>query len=67
MKQPTEQELRTAMRIAKVFSGTQQAGSAINDLKRIRDRKTSWFGQDENALRSEIDKYIEQGGGGYEP
>ena len=63
MKQPTDQELITAMRIAKVFSGTQQAGDAMEDLRRIRNRRTTWFGEDELALRRRLDEYIERGGG----
>ncbi len=67
MKQPRDQELQTALRIAKVFSGTQQAGGAFSDLKRIRNRRTTWFGEDELALRRRIDEYIERGGGGFGP
>lgn len=54
MSQPTMPDLRTAMRIA-VAIGSE---CAYRDLARIRDRKTTWIGCDENALRVEIDKLI---------
>lgn len=66
MEQPTEKELRTALRICKVFNQTPQKAGALHDLKRIRDRKTTWVGSEESALRIKIDKYIENGGGGFD-
>lgn len=66
MGQPTNHELSIALRIAKVFCGTQQAGQAVHDLKRIRDRRTTWFGADELDLRKRIDAYIARGGGGFD-
>lgn len=54
MKQPTATELRTALRITRLI-GTPEAGL---DLKRIRDRKTTWLGGMENSLRDEIDVYL---------
>jgi hypothetical protein len=60
MEQPTNQELRIALRIAKVFAGTAQAGPALHDLKRVRDRRTTWFDTEELALRKELDCYIAQ-------
>lgn len=63
MQQPTEQELRTALRIAKVFSRTQQCGMAMLGLRRLRNKKTIWIGEEELALRDEIDTYTKVGGG----
>ena len=65
MEQPTNEQLQTAMRIAKIFSGTQQAGDTLSDLRRLRDRRTTWCGKDELSLRRQIDEYLEGGGGGF--
>ena len=49
--QPTIEELRIAFSLAKEIQST-------HDLKRIRDRKTTWYGRDELELRREIDTYL---------
>ena len=64
--EPTEQELRTAMRICKVFNQTIQKPLALSELQRIRDRKTTWVGESENVLRIEIDRFLRNGGGGFD-
>ena len=51
MEQPTENELSLALEIA-ILLGEK------TDLRRLRMRKTTWFGASENALRFEIDKYL---------
>ena len=50
---PTERELKTALEITKVIGK-----DALPDLRRIRERKTSWLGAPENALRLEIDRFL---------
>ena len=64
--EPTEQELRNAMRICRVSNQTIQKSLDLSELQRIRDRKTTWFGASENALRIEIDRFLRNGGGGFD-
>lgn len=54
MNQPTATEIFTALRIAREI-GTPEAA---RDLQRIRERKTTWMGGMENALRIEVDSYL---------
>lgn len=54
MNQPTAIELYNALRIAREI-GTPEAA---RDLQRIRERKTTWMGGMENALRIEVDSYL---------
>lgn len=54
MSQPSATELYTALRIAREI-GTLEAA---RDLQRIRERKTTWMGGMENALRIEVDNYL---------
>lgn len=54
MNQPTATEIYTALRIAREI-GTPEAA---RDLQRIRERKTTWLGGMENALRIEVDSYL---------
>jgi len=54
MNQPTATELYAALRIARE-SGTTEAA---RELQRIRERKTTWVGGWENALRFEVDRYL---------
>lgn len=54
--QPTLPELSTAMQIA-VAIGSE---CAYIDLKRICERKTTWIGCEENALRMQIDKLLRE-------
>lgn len=52
--QPTLPELRAAMQIAIAID----TKCAYRDLQRIRERKTTWVGCEENDLRFEIDRVI---------
>lgn len=54
MNQPTNMQIITALRIAREI-GTPEAA---RDLQRIRERKTTWLGGMENALRIEVDSYL---------
>ena len=54
MNQPTAKEIFTALKIAREI-GTPEAA---RDLRRIRDRKTTWIGVVENRLRTIIDRYL---------
>lgn len=54
MNQPTATEIYLALRIAREI-GTQEAA---RNLQRIRERKTTWMGGMENALRIEVDSYL---------
>ena len=54
MNQPTATELYNALRIAREI-GTPEA---TRDLQSIRERKTTWMGGMENALRIEVDSYL---------
>lgn len=54
MNQPTAHEVFNAYRIAREI-GTPEAA---RDLQRIRERKTTWMGALENALRVEVDSYL---------
>lgn len=56
MQQPTADELYNAIRIAREI-GTPEAA---RDLQRIRERKTTWVGNAENALRMAIDRYLRE-------
>ena len=51
MEQPTENELRIALKISMLIGEK-------SDLRTIRSRKTTWVGASENALRIEIDQYL---------
>lgn len=51
MEQPTENELRIALKISMLIGEK-------SDLRTIRSRKTTWAGDSENALRIEIDQYL---------
>ena len=58
-QQPTADEIRIAFGIAIELEGIAGAQSQAKvDLKRIRDRKTTWVGVDENRLRFAVDKYL---------
>lgn len=63
--QPTNDELITAMRISKALHGSCTGGDAFHDLKRIRERRTTWVGEEDNALRVRLDRYIDNHGGGF--
>ena len=54
MNQPTNMEIITALRIAREIGTPESA----RDLQRIRERKTTWMGGMENALRIEVDSYL---------
>jgi len=54
MEQPTATEIYTALRIAREI-GTLEAAQ---DLQRIRERKTTWMGALEHALRIEVDSFL---------
>lgn len=54
MNQPTATEIITALRIAREI-GTPEAA---RDLQRIRERRTTWLGGMENALRIRVDNYL---------
>ena len=57
--QPSKQELRIALELCKALTPAQlYQRHVIRDLQRIRNRKTSWFGASENALRIEIDRFL---------
>ena len=59
MEQPTIQELQTAWTIAIELEGIAGAQSQAKiDLKRIRDRKHTWVGEQENKLRFALDRYL---------
>lgn len=64
--EPTEQELKTAIRIVKVFFDTPQRARALKDLQCLRDRKKTWIGAEECALRVELDRFIREGGSGFD-
>ena len=51
MEQPTENELRIALKISKIMEETA-------DLRNAVERKTSWIGGSKNALRIEIYEYL---------
>ena len=60
MNQPTIQELQTAWTIAIELEGIAGAQSQAKiDLKRIRDRKKTWVGEEESRIRFAIDRYLE--------
>lgn len=54
MEQPTATEIYTALRIARET----ETPEAAQDLQRIRERKTTWRGALENALRIEVDSFL---------
>jgi len=54
MNQPTAKDIFIALKIAREI-GTPEAA---RDLRRIRDRKTTWIGGAENRLRTIIDRYL---------
>ena len=59
MQQPTIQELQTAWTICIELEGIAGAQSQAKiDLRRIRDRKHTWVGKQENELRFAIDRYL---------
>lgn len=51
LPQPTNFELLLALRIAKAIN------SKV-DFLRIRNRRTTWVGVEEIALRAEVDKFL---------
>ena len=55
MEQPAENELRIALKISKLIGETA-------DLRNARERKITWVGNSENALRIEIDEYLSLSG-----
>jgi hypothetical protein len=60
MDQPTIQEIQTAWTICIELEGIAGSQSQAKvDLKRIRDRKTTWVGKEENNLRFAIDRYLD--------
>lgn len=57
--QPTNQELNQAWTAAIECEG--MAGIFSNlllELRTLRDKRTTWYGKDENNLRYSLDKYL---------
>jgi hypothetical protein len=53
-KEPMIEDLRTALRHARTYSHWYN----VQDLRQMRNRKTSWIGSEEVALRKEIDAFL---------
>lgn len=61
MNQPTDQELNSAWTNAINMEGSGAAfSSAIQELRRLRNLRTTWYGSSENNLRSSLSKYLEK-------
>lgn len=63
-RQPTVYELRdvmTACLLAGEMPYTRASGhygAAVQDLRKMRNLKTTWVGPDELATRRDVDKYL---------
>lgn len=54
--EPTNEELRGALALAE----HSKSSACVKTLIRLRDKRTTWYGIEENELRRRIDKFIEE-------
>ena len=59
MNEPTNEELSVAWTRAICLDGIAGAGvEALVALQNLRNRRSTWFGEDENRLRVCLDNYL---------
>jgi hypothetical protein len=63
MNQPTIEQLREALDIARKCEGTEDQDGTLLALNKLRYYRTTWAGSEQNKLRVEIDEYLRVKGG----
>lgn len=56
--QPTNVELEVALQNAQRFADKPRAAEMLDELRKIRESRTTWMGAEENSLRRKIDAYL---------